>query len=153
MAAILLAIEIAFSFVWPYNSYSLTAEVQLANRIEAEHHRVCNVYLYSDSGLKLAARWRARDMIVRNYYSHIILGTHNYVWDYFYRWHIRWSMAGEDITWNAYPVSLAARGAFDQFMGSPSHRALIQWCGYRRFGVGAYQGEGNKKMFVVEVVR
>lgn len=150
----LLSIVLALSFVWPHNSYSLTAERQLATMINREHHRVCGNYLYSSWSLKLVARWRAKDMIVRNYFSHTILGTANRkAWDYYYRWHIRWYMAGEDIAWNTYPANLAAKGVFAAFMASPSHRALIQWCGYRRFGVGAYQGGGYKKMFVIEVVR
>jgi uncharacterized protein YkwD len=92
-------------------------------------------------------------MIVRNYFSHTILGTTRKAWDYYYRWHIRWTMAGEDLAWNSYPTNLTARAIFTAWMHSPSHKRIIDWCGYRRFGIGDYQGSGPVKMYALEIIR
>lgn len=147
----LLTLALAAAFIWPQWSFSDRAEDTLLYLVQQEHYRVCHRPIYQSWGLHQAANWRAKDMIVRNYFSHIILGTNKHAWDYYYRWDIHWYMAGEDIAWNSYPADIAAKGVFDAFMLSPSHRALIRYCGYHHIGVGDYQGIGPKKMFTIEV--
>lgn len=133
---------------WTNNSYSLTAENRLAYLIQREHLRWCKSRVYRNSPLNYVARWRARDMVVRNYFSHTIKGTTRRVFDYFYRWRIQWVYAGEIMAWNTYSDAESPNVAYRQFMGSYSHRKLIHTCRFRRLGVGAYKG-GSKHMFVV----
>lgn len=143
----------ANSATWINNSSSSTAEYKLQTLIIREHNRICIRNLYQNLDLKSVARWRAKDMIVRNYFSHTIKGTNKKVWDYFYRWNIRWTAAAEIIVWNTYSDTVAADVAYRQFMGSDGHRNIIRSCRYYRVGVGSYKGTTNKRMFAVVFTR
>ena len=122
-------------------SYAPKGEYRLEQLIKREHYRFCGRRIYRSDRLKDIARWRSKDMVKRDYFGHVIKGTHKYVWD-FYPY-----VSGEIIAWNT-GYDAPAEQAFRQFMGSAPHRAMIHDCRYRRLGAGAYYG-GGKHMFTV----
>lgn len=137
---------------WNENSYGPSAELQLETLLMKEHNRLCSKPLYRNTALKSCARWRAKDMLVRDYFSHTIKGTTNKVFAYFSRYNIPWTAAGEIMAWNTNTDTEAALAAYRQFMASHDHRVLLQSCRYYRLGAGAYKQNG-KRMFVVLFTR
>ena len=133
---------------WTAGTFDSSAESRMAYLINREHARVCGHGLLRAYQHNNLDRWRAKDMVVRNYFSHTILGTTNKAWSYFGKYGIgEWQGAGEILAWNMYPDDKAADAAFAQYMGSASHRSLIQNCYYNAFGSGAYKGANGKRMF------
>jgi uncharacterized protein YkwD len=139
------------SFAWDNNSFSSAAEstlVTLTNRARAQHGlRALKV----DSKLTAIARSRSKDMVVRNYFSHTILGTNYNVFHILDQKGYCYRIAGENIGYNYYPDDSAAAAVQSQFMGSPDHRANILSKAWDVVGIGAYKGPGSpgKKMFTV----
>lgn len=134
---------------WSSGSTDVAAENRLAYLVNREHIRVCGSGLLRVYPHNNVDRWRAKDMVVRNYFSHTILGTSKKAWNYFAKYGNRdWKAAGENIGWNNYPDDVSADAIFEMFMNSSGHRALIQACAYNAFGVGAYKGPTGKKMYV-----
>lgn len=133
------------------------SEYELESLIKREHLHHCGRAIYRSIVLKAVSRWRSKDMVARNYFSHAIPPAGYRVWHYFRSFGIRgWTGGGEDLAWNNYPTTTGhndstAQGAFYNLMASPGHRALIQQCDYDRLSVGAYHTT-NKTVFTVEFV-
>ena len=70
------------------------------------------------------ARWRSKDMIERDYFSHSIPG-YGKVWDKLHAIGYCYKVAGENIGWNNYPDDIATAAIHKMFMGSSGHRANI----------------------------
>jgi hypothetical protein len=139
---------------WAGGSFDGAAEDTMASLISAEHARVCGTTLLRAFQHDSIDRWRAKDMVVRGYFSHIIKGTSRNVFSYFADYGIRGYLGGgEIIAWNMYPDDVAAGAAFNSFMGSPGHRAVIRSCSNNTFGVGAFKGTNGRKMFAVTFSR
>ena len=131
-------------------------ETRLASLIRAEHVRFCGTSLTLVGQHVALDRWRAKDMLARNYFSHRIPGG-SYYWDHFRRFGIEdWFSphASEIIATNTHVASDAAAGtyAYEGFMDSAPHRAAIRNCDLNTFGVGAYR-EGSRRDFVVTFSR
>lgn len=160
MKRLLVALAIVGALISPASAVawtsgpSSTAEYRLEYLIKSAHYKRCGrghaIARYWP--LKAPARWRAKDMVVRNYFSHTIKGTSRHVWDYFGRYGIRWSRAGEIIAWNTYSDSQSPYVAMRGWMASPSHRAIILDCRYTRMRVGSYK-QGSKHMYVALFIR
>jgi cysteine-rich secretory family protein len=101
-----------------------------------------------DSTLRSVARWRSKDMITRNYFSHDIPG-YGKVWDKLNAIGYCYVVAGENIGWNNYPDDLATAAIQQAFMNSPGHRANIMGKTWDVIGIGAYKGPTGKKMWTV----
>ncbi len=133
---------------WDSGSFSSSSEsslVTLTNRARA------NAGLKSlkvDSRLTSVARWRSKDMITRDYFSHTIPG-YGKVWDKLHAIGYCYVVAGENIGWNTYPDDSATAAIQDMFMGSPGHRANILGKTWDVVGIGAYKGPTGKKMWTV----
>ncbi len=89
------------------------------------------------------ARWRSKDQVQRNYFSHTILGTGYEVYHWYDTNGLNYSWGGENIGWNS--------GASDSdspvlihegFMNSPGHRANVLEPSFTHGGVGAYGADG-----------
>jgi len=86
-----------------------------------------------------AARLHTRDMIQRNYFSHITKGTNLDPCDRIRRQGYRYSSCAENI--GSYPTP---DSMFKAWMNSPGHRANILSSKYREVGIGvARRGSGN----------
>src|SRR3954466_4985849 len=95
------------TLAWDTNSFSSTAERQLVSLTNQARASAGLRALKVDSALSSIARWRSKDMIVRDYFSHSLPpGGYNvfHVLDEKgYCYHI----AGENIGWNNYPDDVA----------------------------------------------
>ena len=155
LIALLLALVIPASAQAWTSGPSASAEYRLEYLIKSAHYRHCGRghSLTRWWSLKPPARWRAKDMVVRNYFSHTILGTSRTVFPYLTsRYGITWSRAGEIIAWNTYPDAQSPDMAMRMWLASPSHRAVIYDCRYTHVGVGSYKS-GSKHMYVALFVR
>jgi uncharacterized protein YkwD len=91
------------------------------------------------STLVSLARWRSKDMLDRNYFDHVILGTGYQVYHWYDTNGLRYTWGGENIGWNnglsddESPVKI-----HEGFMASPGHRANVLAAGFTHGGVGAY---------------
>jgi uncharacterized protein YkwD len=89
------------------------------------------------------ARWRSKDQVQRDYFSHTILGTGYQVYHWYDTNGLSYSWGGENIGWNSgasdadSPVMI-----HEGFMSSPGHRANVLEPSFTHGGVGAYGADG-----------
>ncbi len=89
------------------------------------------------------ARWRSKDQVQRNYFSHTVLGTGYEVYHWYDTSGLNYSWGGENIGWNSgasdgdSPVLI-----HEGFMNSPGHRANVLEPSFTHGGVGAYAADG-----------
>lgn len=133
---------------WSENAYSAASESELVALTNQSRAAAGRASLKVSSTLTSIARWRSKDMIKRDYFSHSIPGVGN-VFDvlddegYCYR------LAGENIGWNNEADDVATARIHTLFMDSSSHRSNILGKSWDVIGVGAYQGSDGKKMWTV----
>jgi uncharacterized protein YkwD len=134
---------------WGANSFSSTSERQL---VSLTNHSRANAGLRSlrvDSALTSLARWRSKDMIQRNYFSHSIPPGGRSVFDEMQDRGYCFRLAGENIGWNNYPDADATEAIHQAFMASSGHRANIMGRSWDVIGIGAYKAASGKKMWTV----
>ncbi len=135
-------------FAWSDNSFSSVDEallVQLTNQARASAGLPA---LKVDSTLTSVARWRSKDMVERDYFSHSIPPNGTKVFDELKRIGYCYVAAGENIGTNTFPDDVATQAIQDGFMGSAGHRANILGT-WTVIGIGAYQGVNDKHMWTV----
>ena len=136
------------ALAWDDGSYSSASEkdlIALTNRSRAAAGlRALKV----DSTLTSVARWRSKDMIARDYFSHDIPG-YGSVFKKLDAKGYCYKLAGENIGWNTYPDDVATAAIHKMFMDSSGHRRNILGKAWDVIGVGAYQGPDGKKMWTV----
>ena len=146
------------AFAWDNNTFSSSSEsllISLQNQARASAGRKS---LKLDTALRTIARWRSKDMISRDYFSHTIKGTsHNVFWYMQHKYNYCFKTAGENIgyvTWPGASVDDATKWIFDQFMNSSGHRANILGKAWDVVAVGAYKGtwKGNADTFMWTVL-
>ena len=136
------------TLAWGSGTFSSTSEsdlVAMTNRARASAGLKA---LKVDSTLHSVARWRSKDMIDRNYFSHDIPG-YGKVFKKLDAIGYCYNVAGENIGWNNYPDDSATAAIQSAFMGSPGHRANILGKTWDVIGIGAYKGADGKKMWTV----
>jgi uncharacterized protein YkwD len=137
------------TLAWDANSFNSTSERQLVSLTNQARASYGLRSLKIDSTLTSIARWRSKDMIVKDYFSHTIAGTSYNVFHVLDQKGYCYRIAGENIGWNNYPDDVATTTIQRQFMGSPDHRANILGKAWDVIGVGAYKGPTGKKMWTV----
>jgi uncharacterized protein YkwD len=137
------------TLAWSVNSFNSTSERQLVSLTNQARASAGLRSLKIDSTLTSIARWRSKDMIVRDYFSHTIKGTSYNVFHTLDQKGYCYRIAGENIGWNNYPDDVATTTIQRQFMNSPDHRANILGKAWDVIGVGAYKGPTGKKMWTV----
>jgi uncharacterized protein YkwD len=157
----LLAMAIALSAVatfaapgrvlgWDANSFSSAAESQLVALTNQARTSRGLPALKVDSALTSIARWRSKDMIVRDYFSHDIPSPPGgRVFNEMDRRGYCYVLAGENIGWNNYPDDVATQQIQQMFMASSGHKANILGTRWDHIGVGAYKGPTGKKIWTV----
>ena len=133
---------------WAANAFSAASEndlVALTNRSRAAAGRKA---LRVDSTLRSIARWRSKDMIKRDYFSHDIPG-YGRVFDVMSDRGFCFHVAGENIGWNNSSDSTATGKIHNSFMNSSGHRSNILGKNWDVIGIGAYKGANGKKMWTV----
>jgi uncharacterized protein YkwD len=136
------------TFGWDASSFSSSSEAQLVTLTNRSRANAGLKALKVDSTLTSVARWRSKDMITRDYFSHSIPG-YGKVWDKLHAIGYCYKVAGENIGWNNYPDDIATAAIHDMFMNSAGHRANIMGADWDHIGVGAYKGPDGKKMWTV----
>ena len=137
------------AFAWDVNSFSSASESKLVSLTNQSRAAAGLKALKVDSKLTSIARSRSKDMIVRDYFSHTILGTNYNVFHLLDKAGYCYRIAGENIGWNNYPDDVATTTVHRQFMNSAGHRANILGKSWDVIGVGAYKGPTGKKMWTV----
>ena len=137
------------TLAWDANSFSSSSEAQLVSLTNQARAAAGLKALKVDSKLASIARWRSKDMITRNYFSHTILGTNYMVFHVLDTKGYCYKVAGENIGWNNYPDDVATSTVQRQFMNSSGHRANILGKSWDVIGIGAYKGSSGKKMWTV----
>ncbi|MBA2316063.1 MAG: hypothetical protein H0V87_11800, partial [Chloroflexi bacterium] len=133
---------------WSAGEFSSASEQQLIALTNRSRANAGLPALKVDSALTTIARWRSKDMITRNYFSHDIPGG-GQVFDELQRRGYCFKLAGENIGWNTYPDDAATQAIHQMFLDSPGHRANIMGKAWDHVGVGAYKGSDGKKMWTV----
>jgi uncharacterized protein YkwD len=154
VAALALATTLALllpvtAFAWGPNAFSSSSEQQLFQLTNQARAAAGRKALHWDSQLASFARARAKDMIVRNYFSHQIPPDGHTVFDVMSNAGYCYNLAGENIGWNNYPDDQATSEIQTMFMNSPDHRANILGPAWDVVGIGAYKGPDGKKMWAV----
>jgi uncharacterized protein YkwD len=153
-AAFVLALGLALvlpvtAFAWGSNAFSSSSEQQLFQLTNQARAAAGLKSLHWDSTLASLARARAKDMIVRNYFSHQIPPDGHTVFDVMSNDGYCFKLAGENIGWNNYPDDQATTEIQTMFMNSPDHRQNILGPAWDVVGIGAYKGADGKKMWSV----
>jgi uncharacterized protein YkwD len=127
-------------------SYQTTSEQQvlvLLNQIRAQH----NLTPFSASpALRNAARAHSTDMLQNAYFEH---NSPTESWDARIARYAKSPLTGENIAWGSGAYGTPA-GIVNQWMHSPTHRAIILTPGLHRVGLGlalgSYAGTPNAIM-------
>ena len=89
------------------------------------------------------ASWRSKDMVDRNYFNHVILGTNYQVYHWYDKNGLSWSSGGENIGYNnGFSDADSPVKINEGFMNSSGHRANILNPAWSHGGVGAYGKDG-----------
>jgi uncharacterized protein YkwD len=137
------------TFAWGAGSFSSASEQQLVALTNQSRANAGRRALRVDSALTSIARYRSKDMITRNYFSHSIPPSGKSVFNVMSERGYCFNLAGENIGWNTYPDDVATAQIHQMFMNSPSHRENIMGRAWEVIGVGAYKGADGKKMWTV----
>jgi uncharacterized protein YkwD len=133
---------------WSAGTFSSSSERELVALTNRSRAAAGLRSLRVDSTLTSVARWRSKDMIERDYFSHQIPG-YGSVFKKLDSKGYCYKVAGENIGWNTYPDDDATAAIHQMFMDSSGHRANILGKAWDAIGVGAYKGSGGKKMWTV----
>jgi uncharacterized protein YkwD len=133
---------------WSGGSYSSSSERALVSMTNRSRAAAGLRSLKIDSTLTSVARWRSKDMIDRDYFSHTIPG-YGSVFKKLDSKGYCYKVAGENIGWNTNPDDEATAAIHRMFMDSSSHRANILGKAWDVIGIGAYKGSDGKKMWTV----
>ena len=136
------------SLAWDGNSFDSSSEAELIALTNRSRASAGLPALKVDSDLTTIARWRSKDMIERDYFSHSIPG-YGKVFNKLDETGYCYTLAGENIGWNTYPDDQATAAIHQMFMDSAGHRANILGEAWDVIGVGAYKGPGDRKMWTV----
>ncbi len=136
------------TLAWSTGSYSSASEKSLISLTNRSRAAAGLKALKTDSTLTSVARWRSKDMINRDYFSHDIPG-YGSVFKKLDSKGYCYKVAGENIGWNTYPDDKATAAIHGMFMDSSGHRKNILGKAWDVIGIGAYQGPDGKKMWTV----
>jgi uncharacterized protein YkwD len=136
-------------FAWDANSFSSADEQLLVTLTNQARASAGLPALTVDGALTDMARWRSKDMIDRDYFSHSIPPDGKKVFDYLSSSGYCFNVAGENIGTNNFPDDIATETIQQGFMGSTGHRANILGTGWDVIGIGAYKGPDGKHLWTV----
>jgi uncharacterized protein YkwD len=133
---------------WSDGTFSSSSERELIALTNRSRAAAGLRSLRVDATLASVARWRSKDMIERDYFSHDIPG-YGSVFRKLDSKGYCYKVAGENIGWNTYPDDDATAAIHRMFMDSSGHRRNILGRAWEVIGVGAYKGSDGKKMWTV----
>ncbi len=101
-----------------------------------------------DDRLSTIAQQRSDDMVVRGYFSHVTPEGKGYM-DFLKASGVRFKFSGEILAKNNFREELAASKAYEWFMGSPTHRAILLDPRFNLAGVGVTKDSKGYYVFTV----
>ena len=140
---------------WDENTISSGSESQLITLQNQARASGGLRTLKLDTALRTIARWRSKDMVARDYFSHTIPGSgtdHNVFWYMQYKYDYCFKVAGENIgqaTWPGASEADVTAYVFELFMNSSGHRANIMGKSWDVVAVGAYRTTGDHYVWTV----
>ncbi|MFL5777425.1 MAG: CAP domain-containing protein [Chloroflexota bacterium] len=134
---------------WDAGTYSTTSEAELVSLTNKSRASAGLRALIVDSALVSLARWRSKDMAVRDYFSHTIPPNGTTVFDAMQDRGYCFKVAGENIGWNTWSDDVATQKIHEAFMDSPSHRSNILGVAWDHIGVGSYKRADGRKYWTV----
>ncbi|HSG85400.1 MAG TPA: CAP domain-containing protein [Candidatus Limnocylindrales bacterium] len=137
------------ALAWDANAFSSGSEDQLLTLHNQARASAGLAPLKMDAALRDIARWRSKDMIERDYFSHSIPPSGKNVFSVMKEKGYCFVSAGENIGWNNYPDDVATAAIHKSFMDSSGHRANILGKAWDVVGIGAFKGPTGKKMWTV----
>jgi len=146
-AALVLALS-GSAMAWTAGTFSVADEQLLFALTNQDRASAGLNALVDDSYLHSEARWRAKDMADRDYFSHAIPPDGRMVFDYMQDDGYCFRVAGENIGLTTYDDSDATTSLEQAFMGSPEHRDNILGT-WAHMSVGAYQAPDGRKLYSV----
>jgi uncharacterized protein YkwD len=118
---------------------STTAEATLWQLLNGARVNNGVAPLQKNSTLVSLARWRSKDMIDRDYFSHVILGTNYQVYHWYDLDGLSYVWGGENIGWNnGYSDADSPIKIHEGFMASADHYKNMMEPSWTHGGVGAY---------------
>ncbi|HEX7473554.1 MAG TPA: CAP domain-containing protein [Candidatus Limnocylindrales bacterium] len=149
-SAVGLLVAPAPAFAWSSNAYSSADESKLVALTNQARASAGLSALKVDGALTSIARWRSKDMSVRNYFDHKIPSPPGgNVFGEMDRRGYCYHVAGENIGWNNYPDSSATQVIQSDFMKSSPHRANILGKSWDHIGIGAYKDSSGNHFWTV----
>jgi uncharacterized protein YkwD len=140
-------------FGWEDSSFGPGSETRLIEMHNQARAAAGLTVLDQDPALRDIARWRSRDMVERDYFSHAIEGTDRRVFWYMeHEYAYCFTLAGENIgtvTWRGASEEDATNWVFDAFMASSGHRANVLGEAWDAVAVGAYRTTGDTFVWTV----
>jgi uncharacterized protein YkwD len=140
---------------WEVNSFSAGSESQLIALQNQARASGDMRTLKLDTALRTIARWRSKDMVQRDYFSHTIPGPgadRNVFWYMQFKYDYCFKLAGENIgqaTWPGASEEDVTAYIFGLFMDSSGHRANIMGTSWDVVAVGAYRTTGDHYVWTV----
>lgn len=140
---------------WDVNSFSAGSEKQLISLQNQARASAGRQALKLDTDLRTIARWRSKDMVDRDYFSHTIPGPgadRNVFWYMQNKYDYCFKVAGENIgqaTWPGASESDVTAYIFGLFMDSEGHRSNILGKAWDVVAVGAYRTTGDRYVWTV----
>jgi uncharacterized protein YkwD len=136
-------------FAWDADSFSSSDEALLLQLTNEARAAAGLPALKLDGELVSMARWRSKDMIDNNYFSHSIPPDGKKVFDYLRADGYCFTVAGENIGTNNFSDDIATQTIEQGFMDSAGHRANILGTGWDAIGIGAYKGADGNHVWTV----
>jgi len=134
---------------WSGGGYGTTAEGQLVALTNRSRAAAGRALLRLDPTLTWIARWRSRDMVQREFFSHSIPPSGRSVFDTLSDRGYCFDLAGENIGWNTYDDEVATEVVHRMFLDSPGHRQNILARDWDVIGVGSFKSPNGRKMWTV----
>ena len=105
-----------------------------------------------DGPISAVAQSRSDDMVARGYFAHVTPDGKNFM-DLVKAAGIRFKFSGEILAMNNFREELAAQKAYEWFMGSPPHRAIILDSRFNAAGVGFTKDSKGYYFFTVVFIQ
>lgn len=134
---------------WGDAAFSAMSERELIAWTNQSREDTGEKRLNVDAALTAIARWRSRDMSVRDYFSHSIPPLGGRVFDVISDEDYCYTLAGENIGWNTHSDRVATAEIHQAFLESPGHRVNVLSDRWNAVGVGAYKGTDGRKVWTV----
>lgn len=129
-----------------------TYEQDLLNRINGARASAGISPVAYDATVSALALHRSSDMAAKNYFSHTAPGGDTYL-ALLKSAGVPFKYAGEIIAWNNYPPDQTEAQAFQGFMNSPEHHAIIMDPRYNYTGVGEAKNSSGGYYYTVIFVQ